>query len=146
MLAPPEHLGSFFIGAEHDPQSGQRDSAAFGFNARDLTTHAICVGMTGSGKTGLCVTLLEEAAIDGVPALIIDPKGEMADLLLQFPELRATDFEPWINPDDARRHGQTLPEYAKLTAESWRDGLADWGIGPARIRLLGQSADFSVYR
>jgi hypothetical protein len=145
MLAPPEHLGSFFIGAEHDPQSGQRDSAAFGFNARDLTTHAICVGMTGSGKTGLCVTLLEEAAIDGVPALIIDPKGEMADLLLQFPELRATDFEPWINPDDARRHGQTLPEYAKLTAESWRDGLADWGIGPARIRLLGQSADFSVY-
>lgn len=145
MLAPPEHLGSFFIGAEHDLQTGQRHSAPFPFSARDLTTHAICVGMTGSGKTGLCITLLEEAAIDGVPALIIDPKGEMANLLLQFPELRATDFEPWINPDDAGRHGQTLPEYAKTVAESWRDGLAEWGIGPDRIRLLQQSADFAVY-
>jgi len=145
MRAPPEHLGSFFLGAELDLQSTQRQDAAFDFDARDLTTHAICVGMTGSGKTGLCITLLEEAAIDGVPALIIDPKGEMANLLLQFPELRAEDFEPWVNPDDARRQGQTLPAYAKVTADRWRDGLARWGIGLDRIRLLGQSADFAVY-
>ena len=145
MLAPPEHLGSFFLGAEYDLQSTQRRDTAFDFDARDLTTHAICVGMTGSGKTGLCITLLEEAAIDGVPALIIDPKGEMANLLLQFPDLRAEDFEPWVNPDDARRQGQTLPNYAQATADRWRDGLARWGLGSDRIRLLQRSADFAVY-
>ena len=68
-------------------------------------THAVCVGMTGSGKTGLCIGLLEEAAIDGIPALIIDPKGDLANLLLTFPRLDSQDFAPWINEDDARKKG-----------------------------------------
>jgi hypothetical protein len=145
MQAPPELLGSFYLGAEYDLETGQRSGNAVHYDARDLTTHAICVGMTGSGKTGLCVALLEEAALDGVPALIVDPKGGMTNLLLQFPELRAEDFAPWVDPDDARRQGQTVTMYAEATARRWREGLAEWGIGPDRMRSLQQSADFAVY-
>jgi hypothetical protein len=145
MQAPPERLGSFYLGAEYDLKTGRRTENGVHYDARDLTTHAICVGMTGSGKTGLCIGLLEEAAIDSVPALIVDPKGGMTNLLLQFPELLPTDFQPWVNPDDARREGQTVPEYAAATATRWRDGLAGWGIGPERIRLLSESADFTIY-
>ena len=145
MQAPPERLGSFFLGAEYDLKAGQRSENPVNYDARDLTTHAVCVGMTGSGKTGLCIGLLEEAAIDKVPAILVDPKGDITNLLLQFPELRAEDFLPWINVDDARRKGQSVDEYAGNTADMWRNGLADWGIGPDRIRLLGQSADFSIY-
>jgi hypothetical protein len=145
MQAPPELLGAFYLGAEYDLGAGRRTETAIHYDARDLTTHAICVGMTGSGKTGLCLSLLEEAAIDGVPALIVDPKGGMTNLLLHFPELRAEDFEPWVNPDDARRQGQTVPAYAAAIASRWRDGLADWGIGPDRMRRLGEAADFAIY-
>ena len=115
------------------------------YDARDLTTHAVCVGMTGSGKTGLCIDLLEEAAIDNVPALIIDPKGDITNLLLTFPDLRPEDFEPWVNVDDARRKDMTVPEYAAKTADTWRNGLAEWGEGPERIRMLKESADFRIY-
>ncbi len=90
-------------------------------------THAVCVGMTGSGKTGLCLALLEEAAIDGIPALVIDPKGDLGNLLLTFPELRAADFRPWINEDDARRKGVTPDAFAEGQAETWTRGLAAWG-------------------
>ena len=145
MQAPPERLGSFYLGAEYDLDDGQRSENAIHYDARDLITHAICVGMTGSGKTGLCVGLLEEAAIDGVPALIIDPKGVMTNLLLQFPELRAEDLQPWVNPDDARREGQTVPEFASATAARWREGLAHWGILPERLRLLSESAECAIY-
>jgi len=145
MQAPPELMGSFYLGAEYDLDAGQRTATPVHYDARDLTTHAICVGMTGSGKTGLCVALLEEAAIDSVPALIIDPKGGMTNLLLQFPALRAEDFEPWVNPDDARRQEQTPAEYAGTVATLWRERLAGWGMTPSRIRLLQTSADFCVY-
>ncbi len=145
MHAPPERLGALYLGAEYDLETGERTEKAVHYDARNLTTHAICVGMTGSGKTGLCMGLLEEAAIDGVPAIIVDPKGGMTNLLLQFPELRGEDFEPWINPDDARQQGQSPSEYAQSVAASWREGLADWGMGPERLRLLGQSADFAIY-
>jgi hypothetical protein len=145
MQAPPERLGFFYLGAEYDLRSGQLTEKAINYDSRDLTTHAICVGMTGSGKTGLCTGLLEEAAIDGVPALIIDPKGSMTNLLLQFPELKPDDFQPWVNPDDARREGQTVPEYAAATSARWREGLSRWGIGSDRIRLLAQSAEFTIY-
>jgi len=101
--------------------------------------------MTGSGKTGLCVDLIEEAALDGVPAIVIDPKGDMTNLLLTFPELRPADFEPWVNVDDARRKGQTVAEYAAATAESWARGLAEWGQGPERIRALREAAEFVIY-
>ncbi len=145
MQAPPERLGSFYLGSTFDLKTGKRTDIPVNYDARDLTTHAVCVGMTGSGKTGLCIGLLEEAAIDSVPTIIIDPKGDMTNLLLQFPDLRPEDFEPWINPDDARRKGKTVAEYAAATAELWRNGQADWGITPDRIRQLSESGEFNIY-
>ncbi len=145
MQAPPERLGSFYLGAQYDLKKKERLNTPINYDARDLTTHAVCVGMTGSGKTGLCVGLLEEAAVDNVPTLIIDPKGDMTNLLLQFPELRPQDFEPWINPDDARRKGKSVAEYAESTANLWRNGQADWGITPERIKSLVASGEFTIY-
>ena len=112
-----EKLGAFYLGREMDPESGKPDGLPLMLDARDLTTHAVCVGMTGSGKTGLCIALLEEAAIDGIPAIIVDPKGDIANLMLTFPELDAASFRPWINADDARRKGMTEDEYAANRAE-----------------------------
>ena len=145
MQAPPEKLGSFYLGAEYDLKSGQRSENAINYDARDLTTHAVCVGMTGSGKTGLCIGLLEEAALDRVPAILIDPKGDITNLLLQFPDLAPKDFQEWINVDDARRKGQTLEEYAQSTADQWRTGLADWGITSDRIRTLRETIDYTIF-
>mgnify|MGYP005842261891 CR=1 FL=1 len=145
MQAPPERLGSFYLGAEYDLETGQRLDAPVNYDARDLTTHAVCIGMTGSGKTGLCIGLLEEAALDKVPTLLIDPKGDITNLLLQFPELRPADFEPWVNPDDARRKGQTVADYAQTTAGLWRNGLAEWGISPERIAQLQETIDYTIY-
>jgi len=145
MKAPPEKLGSFFLGAEYNLENGRVTENVVAYDARDLTTHAICFGMTGSGKTGLCIGLLEEAAIDKVPAIIIDPKGDVANMMLQFPELRSTDFQPWVNPDDARRRDQTVEEYSEHIADLWRKGLGEWGVSPERISLLKESADFSVF-
>jgi len=101
--------------------------------------------MTGSGKTGLCIGLLEEAAIDKAPALLIDPKGDITNLLLQFPELRPEDFEPWINADDARRKDKTVEEFAASTAETWRNGLADWGITGERMKLLAEQTQYTIF-
>jgi hypothetical protein len=145
MKAPEELLGSFYLGAEYDLATGTRLEKPVHYDARDLTTHAVCVGMTGSGKTGLCIGLLEEAALDRIPTLLIDPKGDMTNLLLQFPDLLPENFQPWINADDARRKGKSVEEFAASTAELWKNGLADWGIGPDRIRLLKESADFTIY-
>ncbi len=145
MNVPPERLGSFYLGAEYDLAADRRLDVPVNYDARDLTTHAVVVGMTGSGKTGLCIGLLEEAALDQVPAIIIDPKGDMTNLLLQFPDLRPEDFRPWVNTDDARRKGMTPDEYAAYIADLWRKGLADWGIGPERIRALQQAAEFTIY-
>ena len=105
-MKPIERMGGFYLGKEVDPATGDMSPEPLMYDARDLTTHAVCVGMTGSGKTGLCIGLLEEAALDGVPAIIIDPKGDITNLLLTFPELRPDDFAPWVNPDDARRRGE----------------------------------------
>ncbi len=145
MHPPEEKLGSFYLGAEFDPATGTRSEKAVQYDSRDLTTHAVCVGMTGSGKTGLCVGLLEEAALDRIPVLLIDPKGDMTNMLLQFPELRAEDFRPWINEDDAKRKGKTPDEFASATAEFWKNGLAEWGMGPERLRLLKDAADYTIY-
>ncbi len=144
-MQPIERLGAFYLGKEYDPVTGVKADAHLQYDARDLTTHAVCVGMTGSGKTGLCIALLEEAALDGVPAIIIDPKGDLANLLLTFPELRPEDFLPWVNPDDARRKGQTPQECAAATATAWREGLAAWDQDPDRIRRLRASAEFRIY-
>lgn len=134
-----EKLGAFYLG---------RDKAAgepLLYDSRDLVTHAVCVGMTGSGKTGLCIGLLEEAAIDGIPAVVIDPKGDIANLLLQFPELQPADFAPWVNEEDAKRQNMTPDQFAAGQAELWRKGLESWGQSGERIRLLQSSADFAVY-
>ena len=145
MQAPPEQLGSFYLGAEYDLEKGARTDAAINYDARDLVTHAVCVGMTGSGKTGLCIGLLEEAALDKVPALLIDPKGDITNLLLQFPDLLPADFQPWINEDDARRKDKTVEEFAASTAEQWKNGLADWGITGDRMRLLAEHTGYTIF-
>jgi hypothetical protein len=142
---PFEKLGAFYLGKEYDLSAGRLLDQLVMYDARDLTTHGVCVGMTGSGKTGLCIDLLEEAAIDNVPAIIVDPKGDITNLLLTFPELRPQDFEPWVNIDDARRKDMSVPDYARKTADNWRQGLADWGQGPDRIRMLKESTEFRIY-
>ncbi|RUA17414.1 MAG: hypothetical protein DSY55_02180 [Clostridia bacterium] len=144
-MQPFEKLGAFYIGKEYDLKTKQRLDDVVMYDARDLTTHAVVVGMTGSGKTGLCVDILEEAAIDHVPAILIDPKGDITNLLLTFPELLPEDFQPWVNIDDARRKGMSIEEYAAKMAGVWRKGLAEWGEGPERIKMLKESADFRIY-
>src|SRR5215212_422365 len=121
-----EKLGAFYLGQEYDLKAGKRLDGLVMYDAKDLVTHAVCVGMTGSGKTGLCIGLLEEAAIDGIPAIVIDPKGDLANLLLTFPDLKPADFLPWINPDDARKKGLTPEQFAEAQAKSWASGLASW--------------------
>jgi hypothetical protein len=140
-----EQLASFYLGQEYDLRKGQILDQLVHYDARDLTTHAVCLGMTGSGKTGLGIILLEEAALDGVPSLVIDPKGDMTNLLLTFPDLSPDDFRPWVNPDDARRKDMDLDTYAAKMADQWRTGLDGTGQGPDRIRRLKESADFAIF-
>ncbi len=145
MNLPPERLGSFYLGARYDLDKGKLLEEPVNYDARDLTTHAVCLGMTGSGKTGLCVCLLEEAALDKVPAIIIDPKGDITNLLLQFPSLTPKDFEQWVNVDDARRKGLSPSDYAVTVSDSWKKGLADWGINPDRIAQLKDSVEYTIF-
>ncbi len=140
-----EKLGAFYLGRVWNAERRQVTDEALLYDAKDLTTHGVVVGMTGSGKTGLAVGMLEEAAIDGVPALVIDPKGDMGNLMLSFPELRAADFEPWIDPSEAGRSGQTVSQYSETVAERWRQGLADWGQDAERIRRYRESVEVSIY-
>src|SRR5690348_5011915 len=122
-MADFEKPGSFYLGRPHDLASAKTAADPLLYDSKDLVTHAVCVGMTGSGKTGLCLALLEEAAIDGIPAIIIDPKGDLGNLLLTFPALRGKDFAPWINEDEARKKGLSSDDYAAQQAEMWKKGL-----------------------
>ncbi|MCU0229401.1 MAG: hypothetical protein MUF01_17370, partial [Bryobacterales bacterium] len=140
-----ELLGQFYLGRRFDLETKTGEAQPLLYRSNDLLTHAVCVGMTGSGKTGLCMGLLEEAAIDGVPALIIDPKGDLSNLLLTFPELRPEDFRPWINEDEARIKDLSPDAFAQQQAELWRKGLGRWGQDGHRIQRLRDSADFVVY-
>jgi len=140
-----EKLGAFYLGRPYDLTSGESGEGALLYDSKDLTTHAVCVGMTGSGKTGLCVGLLEEAAIDGIPAIVIDPKGDLGNLLLTFPSLEPGDFEPWINADDARKKGVTPEEFAAQQAALWKNGLASWNQDGERIQRLRDAAEFAIY-
>jgi len=135
----------FYLGRIFDPQQGKTTDRPLEYEPEDLTTHAVVVGMTGSGKTGLCIGLLEEAALNGIPALMIDPKGDITNLLLHFPDLLPQDFLPWVNADQARREGKTVEQAASEAATQWRDGLAGWGIGSDRLRELQDSAQFTVF-
>lgn len=140
-----EALGSFYLGREYDAERGADRPDLLLYDSRDLTTHAVCVGMTGSGKTGLCLSLLEEAAIDGVPAIAIDPKGDLGNLLLSFPSLRSEDFAPWVDTAAAARQGIQAEEAAAKTAETWRKGLADWEQDGARIARFRDAVDIAIY-
>ena len=140
-----EKLGSFYLGKEFDMKNGMPTDKLVMYDSRDLTTHAVCIGMTGSGKTGLCIDILEEAAIDNIPAIIIDPKGDITNLLLTFPELKKESFLPWVDPDEANRKGMSIDYYAAQQAESWKKGLADWGQDENRIKMLRENADFVIY-
>jgi hypothetical protein len=140
-----EKLGVFYLGRAYDLAQKKSGDELILYDSKDLTTHAVCVGMTGSGKTGLCLALLEEAAIDGIPAIMIDPKGDIGNLLLTFPNLSPQEFRPWINEDDARKKGITPDDYAKQQAELWKTGLGKWGQGGERIKRLRDAADFAIY-
>jgi len=140
-----EKLGVFYIGREYDLANKKSGEHLILYDSKDMVTHGVCVGMTGSGKTGLCIAILEEAALDGIPAIIIDPKGDMPNMMLTFPQLRAEDFLPWINEDDARRKGLTPQDFAAKQAELWKNGLASWGESGDRIAKLKQAADFVIY-
>lgn len=140
-----EKLGVFYLGRAYDLSAKKAKENLLLYDSKDLVTHAMCVGMTGSGKTGLCIGLLEEAAIDGIPALIIDPKGDLGNLLLAFPELKPEDFRPWINEDDARKKNLSADEFAAKQAELWKNGLASWSQEGGRIKRLRESAEFAIY-
>ncbi|HEX4899281.1 MAG TPA: DUF87 domain-containing protein, partial [Pyrinomonadaceae bacterium] len=140
-----EKLGVFYLGRPYDLKSKKPKNGLLLYDSKDLVTHAVCVGMTGSGKTGLCMALLEEAAIDGIPAIVIDPKGDLANLLLTFPALKPEDFAPWINEDDAQKKGLSPADYATQQAGFWEKGLAEWGQDRDRIKRLREAAEFRVY-
>ena len=140
-----EKLGVFYLGRLYDVQSKSKLEDLLLYDSKDLVTHAICIGMTGSGKTGLCISLIEEAAIDGIPTIAIDPKGDITNLLLTFPELKSNDFAPWINKEDAHKKGMSPESYAEQQADLWRNGLLKWGQDGKRIQRLRESADFTVF-
>jgi len=136
---------NFYLGRAYDPIKQSLTNTQVTYDPADLTTHAVVTGMTGSGKTGLCVALLEEAALKGIPAIIIDPKGDLTNLLLHFPELAPQDFQPWLDPEQARRAGKTIEQTAMETALSWRNGLNEWGITSERLLALKNAAQFAIY-
>ncbi len=135
----------FFLGKFFDLKKGEIKNDPLYYDPPDLTTHAIVTGMTGSGKTGLCIGLIEEAALKGIPAILIDPKGDLTNLMLTFPELLPADFEPWIDPGSARRENKTVAQLAESTAAMWKKGLADWGLDGENLQTLRSSVDRAIY-
>ena len=136
---------NFYLGRAYDPIRQTITEKEIRYDPADLTTHAVVTGMTGSGKTGLCVVLLEEAALQGIPAIIIDPKGDLTNLLLHFPDLAPQDFQPWIDADLARRAGKAVEQVAADASLSWREGLKEWGIPQERILALKNAAQFAIF-
>ncbi|MFT6242521.1 MAG: hypothetical protein ACJAQT_004629, partial [Akkermansiaceae bacterium] len=140
-----EKLGSFYLGKEYDVNKREVTDELLLYDSKDLVTHGVVLGMTGSGKTGLCIGLLEEAIMDNIPAIIIDPKGDISNLMLTFPEFRGEDFRPWINEDDARKKGVEPAAYAEKTAKMWEEGIAGWHQSPERVRQLQAKTDINIF-
>ncbi|MDH3908874.1 MAG: DUF87 domain-containing protein, partial [Gammaproteobacteria bacterium] len=140
-----EKLGTFYLGKRYDNEADRLTEEFVLYDSKDLTTHAAIIGMTGSGKTGLGIGLLEEAALDHIPVIAIDPKGDMGNLLLTFPQLKAENFRPWINPRAALDKGQTPDEFAAAQAALWKKGLGQWGQSGKRIAQLRKNVDLAIY-
>lgn len=143
---PYEQLGLFYLGRQFETETPD-DAVQMPLllKSKNLTTHAAIIGMTGSGKTGLGIGLIEEAIMDDIPSIIIDPKGDMANLLLSFPKLAPEDFRPWVDPAEAQKRGKTVEQHSKDTASMWKEGLATWGQDENRIDSLRKKTSFSVY-
>ena len=140
-----EKLGSFYLGRTYDVERRELQPDLLLYDSKDLTTHAVIIGMTGSGKTGLGMALLEEALIDKIPVIAIDPKGDLTNLALTFPEMRPEDLKPWVNPQEALAKGRTVEEHAAAEAHKWTEGLAQWGQGLERIARLKNAAELKLY-
>lgn len=140
-----DQLGTFYLGRTLNPSTGKLSKEPLLYDSKNFTTHAVCVGMTGSGKTGLGIVILEEAALDGIPAIIIDPKGDLGNLLLTFPNLDPKDFKPWVDASEAARKGMDVDSYAESIAKTWKEGLADWGEDSSRIKKFRDSVDLAIY-
>ena len=140
-----EKLGQFYLGKEYDHDTQAITAEPVMYDSKDLVTHGVVLGMTGSGKTGLCIALLEEAAMDNIPAIVIDHKGDIANLLLAFPDLDAKSFEPWVNADDATKKGISVEEHATKTAAMWKKGLGDWGQDAGRIARFREKTDINIF-
>ena len=140
-----EKLGSFYLGRDYNLQKGQLENQLLLYDSKDLVTHGVVLGMTGSGKTGLCISILEEAAMDNIPAIIIDPKGDISNLMLNFPGFNPSDFRPWINEDDAAKKSQTPDAFAEKTAKMWKEGIGSWGQSPDRVREFRDKVDINIF-
>ena len=140
-----EKLGQFYLGRGYGSETGEADGELVLYDSKDLCTHGVVLGMTGSGKTGLCIALLEEAAMDNIPSIIIDPKGDIGNLMLAFPDLDAASFRPWIEDDEARRKNTTPDALAEQTAGLWKKGLAQWGQTPERIASYREKVDVNIF-
>lgn len=140
-----ETLGQFYLGREMDPVTGKPDGGLVLYDSKDLVTHGVVLGMTGSGKTGLCLALLEEAAMDNIPAIVIDPKGDIANLMLAFPDMVAADFLPWVPEAEAAQKGMSVEQYAEQTAARWKEGLSAWGQSPERVKAFREKVDVTLF-
>jgi len=144
-MSASKKSGELYLGREYDLKKGEVTDQPVLYKARHLTTHGVILGMTGSGKTGLGIIMLEEALLQGIPVLILDPKGDIANLMLTFPQLRPEDFAPWVDVEGARQRGMSVEDYATQQASKWQEGLAGWDITGERIEELRQAAQFTIF-